>query len=258
MRIRIGKNHFAKLYEEVRGMCPLCGKVLIDDSGNRLNSRAEAAHIYPHSPTNEEIKLLKDAPRLSQDPENLDNLILLCSNDHKMFDHPRTVDGYMKLYNLKKQLLDNAAGKEYYEKHSIESDLFIILEKLGSHIISDASIKLSYDAIKVMDKMKDTESVLIKNTISQHVNDYYLVIKDFLKELEKDHGGVSDLIAAEIKTCYLDLKKNCFTQESIYYHLVEWLNAKTANAYIYATPIIIAYYIQNCEVFTNDMPQQSR
>lgn len=34
------------------------------------------AHIYPHSPTDSEKELLKDVPKLSDDPESIENLII--------------------------------------------------------------------------------------------------------------------------------------------------------------------------------------
>lgn len=251
-RFRLHNNQFTKLYEEVHGVCPLCGKFLLEDKNGRTYKRAEGAHIYPHSPTKEQRELLASEPKLADNPESLDNIILLCPNCHLDFDNPRTVDDYRSLYNLKLQLLNASKGKQHYEKHNIENDLLSVLSQLGNHVINDKSPKLTYTAIRVHEKMAQTEQSLIKNVVTQNVRDYYLTVRDCLREIEKDTEGITDLISLEVKVCYLDFKKNGYSQKTIYEHLVNWLNIKTHQKYPYATPIIVAFYIQNCEVFSDD------
>ncbi len=89
-RIKPGRNQFARLISEVDGLCPLCQEELIVSRNGSTTNLSQAAHIYPHSPTTSEKELLKNVPRLSNDPESIENLIMLCPNCHHKFDNPRT------------------------------------------------------------------------------------------------------------------------------------------------------------------------
>nr|WP_277399219.1 HNH endonuclease signature motif containing protein [Escherichia coli] len=63
-------------------------------NGKRKIKLYEVAHIYPFSPREEEKELLKDEQRLCDDVDSEDNLIALCRDCHKLFDNPRTIEGY--------------------------------------------------------------------------------------------------------------------------------------------------------------------
>lgn len=69
-RIHLSKNQFAKLISEVDNLCPLCQENLIVMRNGQTTNLSQAAHIYPHSPTDSEKELLKDVPRLSANPES--------------------------------------------------------------------------------------------------------------------------------------------------------------------------------------------
>ena len=88
-RIKPSRNQFAKLISEVDSLCPLCQEELIVLRNGSTTNLSQAAHIYPHSPTTSEKELLKNVPRLSSDPESVDNLIMLCHNCHHKFDNQR-------------------------------------------------------------------------------------------------------------------------------------------------------------------------
>lgn len=249
-RFRPGKYETAELISEVNGLCPMCLERLVTFSdGNRTNL-CEAAHIYPHSPTKEEEYLLRGVPRLSEDPESIDNLIMLCPSCHHKFDNPRTLDGYMHLYRLKQQLLRQNSAKRYYKDHSIETDVISLLNYLETIDISTDLRKLSYSVMTVKDKMSKGASLGIQNVVIQNVRDYYIPIREALTQLEHDTPGKSDLIAKEISLFYSKLKSEGYSQDEIYYTIVDWLDKRTAQQFKILTPVLVAYYVQNCEVFT--------
>jgi len=131
-RIRLNKYQFADLIDEVDGMCPLCAKeLLIRKSGNPYSSTlAEAAHIYPHSPSAQEKITLSGVPRLSDNDESLDNLLMLCPTCHHEFDHPRTREEYLRLYSFLFNNIDNKTIQnilKMYNQYS-EKQIFIVLD----------------------------------------------------------------------------------------------------------------------------------
>lgn len=250
-RIKVDKYTFAKLISEVNSLCPLCSEELITLDGSKQGNLSQAAHIYPHSPSDSEKKLLKDVPRLSEDPEDINNLIMLCPSCHWKFDHPRTVEEYMQLYNLKKVLIQRQNGRMYYKKHSLEDDLLTVLHCIGSVDLESDQRKLSYNVIKVKNKMSKDASNSIKQIVMRDVHDYYIPIKDALVQLEQDAPGKSDLIAKEIALFYTELNIQGFSQDEIYYSINDWINEKTKNQHTFLAPFITAFYIQNCEVFSS-------
>lgn len=251
-RIQLTENRFAQLMGEVEGRCPCCGRALLYEKGGLLNKLAEGAHIFPHSPSSTELALLKDCPRLSDDLESLDNLILLCPNCHSQFDHPRTVEEYNKLYSLKKKLLRRSEIRDYYSTHDLESELIEVFLAIKEADTQDATKQLSLSAMTVDAKMNGKSSSLLQQIVTRDVHDYYIAIHEALRELEAYSPGISTLIAQQISTFYLKLQHDGFSQEEIYDAMCEWIRVKTDQQHSRLVPFIVAFYIQNCEVFTLD------
>lgn len=93
-------------------------------------------------------------------------------------------------------------------------------------------------------------SDIVKRMVTRDVRDYYLPIRDALIQLEHDAPGKSELIAKEVALFYAELKTKSLCQDDIYYGINDWLDAKTKRQYTLITPLITAFYIQNCEVFS--------
>ena len=249
-RIHLNKYQFAELIAEVDGLCPLCSQELLTLKGSGQAALAQAAHIYPHSPSKEEQMLLDGLPKLTSNDESIENLIMLCPNCHYKFDHPRTRKGYMQLFKLKQQLLKRKAAQAYYHKHSLESDIVSVLENICHINAGVDQRKLSYNAITVERKMGGKASDAVKNIVIRDVRDYYVPIKEALLQLECDFPGKSDLIAKEFSLFYSELLTQKISPDDIYYAVNDWLDSKTQYQYKLATPFITAFYIQDCEVFS--------
>lgn len=245
-RIQLNKYLFAELISEVNGLCPICSAQLISNG----TCIAQAAHIYPHSPSSKEVEILKDLPRLSDDIESRENLIMLCPNCHWKIDHPRTQNGYMHLYNLKKQIIKIEKAKHHYENTSLEPDIIMVLESIADVYIQSESRKLSYTVMTVEEKMSKGASNGIINLVIAAVRDYFIPIQEALVQIEKDYPGKSTVIANEIALIYAKLNSDGLSQDDIYYAINDWLDFKTNHKFKYATPLITAFYIQDCEVFS--------
>lgn len=249
-RIKLSKNVFAELISEVDGLCPLCLEKLIVSGNEQTTNLSQAAHIYPHSPTDSEKELLKDVPRLSSNPESVENLIMLCPNCHTKFDNPRTVEKYMMLYNRKRQLINWNTAKGYYKKHSLEDDLVSLLGSIETVDVEINPQHLSYDVMTVRDKMSTSASHATVQRVIMDVREYYFPIRAALAQLEHDAPGKSDLIAKQVSLFYSELNQKNLSQDEIYQVICDWFDRKTHKQYTLLTSIITAYYIQNCEVFS--------
>ncbi|AQR93405.1 ABC-three component system protein [Clostridium saccharoperbutylacetonicum] len=249
---REGLNKFEEqmLYTEVEGMCPRCNQPLYHEKNGRMSKSYDKAHIYPLNPTLEEAEILKDEPLLNTNVNHIDNIILLCQRCHHIFDHPRTVKEYRNLYNLKLRLIQKNRIKDTYVMFTIEDEIREVLEKLNEVDLDEADIiELRYNSKRVDEKADNSMPKLIKRQIKNDVADYFLFIKDAFKEMDKEIPEMFNTIALEIKLFYTKCKQITVNQEVIYERIVDWLFNKTGKTSKRACEIIVAYFIQDCEVF---------
>lgn len=249
--LRRNINHVEKelLFSQVDGMCPYCANSLIYSKNGSFQKKYELAHIYPLNPSQQEINLLKDEPKLSDDVNALDNLIPLCLDCHKIFDTPRTLNEYRELYILKKKLIEDKNISNLYQTYTISEEIVSIINFLSTHSFDGSAAKLEYIALKVDQKLKVDFNPVLKKHIIFDVTEYYQYIKKLFAELEMVTPGKFDLIAGHIKIFYLNMKLETTNQELIFNKMAEWLYARTKQGSIDSCKVIIAFFIQNCEVF---------
>lgn len=237
------------LFAQVDGICPICATSLTYTKDTKVQKKYEIAHIYPLNPTKEEISLLKDEERLTDDVNSLDNLILLCTNCHTQFDKPRTIDEYRNLVAIKKHFINEQKLKKIYGDYKIEEEISNIINLLSSQELNEEISELEYSAIKIDDKLNDEFDKILKKQIKNNVSQYYNYIKMEFLHIEKVTPGKFDLIAGQIKSFYLNAKLECDNQVSIFNKVAEWLQIRIGNCSLEACKVVVSFFIQNCEVF---------
>lgn len=247
-RKNIGDNQNTILFNQVQGLCPFCNNPLMYNKGDQTRKGFQVAHIYPLNPSDEEIELLKDEERLSEDVNSLDNLIPICLNCHNKFDHPRTVEEYRILYNIKKNLIEKEKLNRYFSEYHIEEEIQQILNELFKLDITNPSIQLNYTPVTINKKLKPDFDHLLARNIENYVSDYYLQIKNICANLDITSGKFN-LIATQIKSLYLKFSSETENQKLIYEKMTEWLQRTTKASSDTACEIVISFFIQNCEVF---------
>lgn len=251
-RPQITDNQELLLFSEVDGVCPNCPNVLMYDKNGRKNKNYEIAHIYPLNPKPEEVKVLKDAVKLSIDPNHLDNLICLCLACHNKFDNPRTLEEYEDLLEKKKCLIKRFKEKSIWIDTILEKEIEEIINFLASEdfIFGNEDI-LNYDPKTIDNKTDSTITELTKRKIHRNVQDYFKQVKNKFIELDMVQPLTTETISTQIKSHYLKLRKQdaSKTQKEIFDAMVEWLNKLTHQNSNDSSEIIISYFIQNCEIF---------
>lgn len=236
------------LCAEVNQICPNCGEPLFVSKKGRRYRDYEIAHIYPLNPTDDEINLLKDEQKLSDDPNHEDNLIPLCYSCHNIFDNPKTIENYRELVTKKLFLIKQKKQKDVFFQFEIERDLANIIESLSSdNILLDTSTTL--EAKRVEDKLGNSIPPLIKQKIKNDVSSFYLFVRERFADLERNDPGKAMLIAIQVSAFYQKQKTITPNRQEIFDNTVQWIRAKHPAASNQAAEVVAAFYVQNCELF---------
>lgn len=247
-RKKLSDADVAMLLSQVDRICPLCQEPLFYEKNGNNYKKYELAHIYPLNPTLAEKMILQDVELLSEDINSPDNLIPLCRNCHTQFDKPRTLSGYTDLLALKKKLISKDDQAFLWKKYSLEEELEQIIQALYDET-SEFEGDLVLDPKKIENKLNNSISAPTKKKIKYNICEYFKFIKTNLKLLENQSPGTSEQIALQIKTFYLEQKKQNLSQLQTFENIVNWVKVKTQCESIEGAEIIVSFFIQNCEVF---------
>lgn len=247
-RREFSPNEKMVLFNEVGGFCPICGHSLVHRKKGQIHKSFEIAHIYPANPLPAEVMLLQNEDRLAQDVNDVKNVIAVCGKCHGIFDKPRTVEEYQKWCRLKRLLVQDAELRSTYYLFNIEEEIKSVLEKL--HHIEGEIIPLSYETLTIDDKSNDSLPFILKRKITNDAIDYFDYIKSVFISLDQETPHKFDTVASQVKGFYFKCMQTDTNQEYIYNSLVKWLFEKTDKYSSRACEIVIAYFVQDCEVFS--------
>jgi hypothetical protein len=239
-------NLEARLLTETGNWCPLCGKRLLEETAGKSVKLYDIAHIYPYSPTADQLAALKDVP-VAKNIESFENKILLCKDCHKKQDFYTQREDYIHLYNIKQQLIQRTKAFDDASTIPIENEIEDVLKKL-INVDSGQLVPLSYEIVSVDKKITQGNGLLL-NDIRDKVVRYFLYVQEMLRNIDNSRSQKSKIIASEIRTCFLKMGDEVLSQEEMFYALVKWLQSKTQSQSEIACEIIIAYFVQDCEVF---------
>jgi cytochrome c553 len=245
-RKTITPNFDARLVAEANNVCPLCGKRLLGEKAGDSLRLFDAAHIYPHSPTNEQLIALKNVPK-AEDSESFENLIALCKNCHKTQDFHTQEKDYMRLYNTKQKLMRQTKALDEASTVQIEDEIKGVLQSLQD-VDVESLVPLSYEVVSI-DKKIARENGLLLNNIRDKVVQYFPFVQETFKNIDRIGSSKFDMISTQIKLCFQKISANGLSQEDVFYKLIAWLKSKTQCQSTQACEIIISFFIQNCEVF---------
>jgi hypothetical protein len=248
-RIAITDNMDNAYLLEVGGICPLCGKYMLAAKGKRMNKQYQIAHIYPNSPTPNEVVELKGLERLGTNCEEFENRIALCKDCHGYYDDHKTKEEYLNLLRIKKGLLSISKAKIATSNQDLEQEIIIVINAL-SQIDQNKlqEMKLDYKALKISNKIENTYAIL-KIKIENYVCIYFNFIKETFQNLDQAGQINFKLVASEIKTSFLKCEKEMISKSEIFESLVKWLKSKSIGSSNEACEAVISYFVQSCEVF---------
>lgn len=228
--------------------CPICHAPLVYFVKNTPVKKYEVVKIYP-----DDISAVASEFALIPKPKRLDapgNRMVLCRDHAEEYAVEPTAEDYFRLRGIKDRLSSTYSLRVDINDATLEDEIQNVLYGLAG-ITDDTELEeLPLDALRLDQKILP-ENRLLKNDETTRVLRYYNFIDDLFSAMDRDGTGDFDLIASEIEVAYKKLDTGQLSQDEIVDRLAEWIKNKSGvgNRNMRACHIMVAYFIQNCEVF---------
>lgn len=240
------ENQHIELVAQVDNVCPLCSKPLLSKDAGQRHKRFDVAHIYPLNPTPTERALLADEVKLSEDPNDLANLIPLCKSCHNEFDTPRTAAAYRRLVAYKQRVVQREHERSFWHRYPLERELSAVVEMLANHDEEPrATTNLN---VKPVDTKTREAPPLTRSKIRSEVRSYFTFVQQLFHQMERARPRSSELVSQQVHSYYLAQQQICADKKELYYRVARWIQRKTDGSHE-AAEILTSFFVQNCDVF---------
>lgn len=247
-----------KMVQVLNNICPLCGKepLVISKKDKPALINYELVKIYPDKQNLFLRETIEQYAPLIGDSNDEKNKILLgkkCSK--KYLDDPQSSD-FKKLIDKRRELDKKLRVIEIDNDNEIYDSINALLDILLNVKNADALTHLEFNALKV--KAKIPENTDLYDDVIRRVLKYYPYIDSYLKTQEFKEIDRATNLCLRVKELSHSLVSSGYSKESVVETLVNRF-AKLANAinpehFKSAAFIIVSYFIQHCEVLTNETP----
>lgn len=238
---------------EVQGLCPLCRRALMVKKGSKRVRVFDIAHIYPLNATEHEKHILIAEEVLSADIDCEENFIALCKECHKIYDTKKTVQEYRQLVEIKKTINKIKALSQTWDRQTLHKDIAVVARDLEA--LSELDIKnttLSFAALKLSQKKDETLGIMNEMKIGQYILSFFAPIRESLRKLELEEKAKSLFICSQVKSYYTLLLMQGFDQSQIFEEMCVWFMTNTGIKERSKSEVLVSYFIQNCEIFSDD------
>lgn len=175
-----------------------------------------------------------------------DNLIAMCPDCAKKYRFGANADMIRRMKEIKKRFTDIAEMQEIVSQQKVVDDVRRVLTKIPN-LPFPQGVDLNYEPALLKQKIStDTPDLLAQ--IKVWVNLYYPDVHDTLQELNREGKQRFEPFCHQVRLNYLNLKEKGYSQRDIYESMIKWLQGAT-NEDAHACEIVIAYFVQKCEVF---------
>lgn len=220
----------AELIAESGGVCPNsgCSRPFITQGPSGLLASYEVISIDDNMPSS--------APA---------NLIAVCPRCASWYAVNREQNARHVLRETKESMVKNIKIRGLLAEQTLENDIIEVLANIPLTQAPEAD--LNYIPVELARKMKPESNGLL-HRLCLYVDLYYQVVQDALQNLNRNGKNRFEPFCHKVRIAYLTLQDVESNQEAIFEHMVVWLQKET-NGKREACEIVIAYFVQKCEVF---------
>ena len=220
------------LIAQAGGVCPHleCNNRLVghDDAGNTV----DLCEVVQIDPANRQCRE--------------DNFIILCSECARRYTG--TNEDEMRALATKRQVIqDKYDHAKSLKSGNIEDAIKRVLVKLQKHTETPQTFDEDIDGpLKVKEKIPN--DFLLQNRILSHVTTWFKYVHTALQHLDYSDDVTFEIIKNAIHGHYLKLQAKSLSHHQIVEHLTDYL-VNTTDERRDACEIVVAYFVQDCEVF---------
>lgn len=228
--------------------CPTCHAPLVEYIKTRAIKKYGIISLYPVNISDYKTEFDGITPPKSLEAK--ENRIALCHDHAEEYRVEPTREDYYRLKEIKDRMAANYILRSDVNEMALEDEIQDVLSGLVGVIDDDALVELPMKALRIDQKITPDNHLLI-NDETTRVLRYYNFINNMFASMERDGTGDFELIASEVNTVYKKLDNGNLSQEEIVNQLAEWIRVKSRLSIKYerACHIVVAFFIQNCEVF---------
>lgn len=233
------------LLYEVNHNCPLCNKSLLKSKNKRTLQKYRITKIYPDNLCDEDKELFQNKRQPAQKLDSYRNKIALCPDCSGMYTFEVEFADYVELFDIKEEYATKFRLQQELNNIPLEDEIKDVIHALGSIKQLDDLEKFNLIVLKVNQKILP-ENVILLDVLKNYILKYYRFIENSFSDIDNFES-----IALDIRKAFIKLEKLYQKQDEIIDRLVEWMLQLTgiAKEKRRACEIIIAFFVQNCEVF---------
>lgn len=232
--------------------CPLCPQPLTKVFSGKRYRNYEIVQIYPSNLSTDKIiefNNIEDRSGMNLESEN-NNIALCttCAHIYKMTQDPNT---YQRLLIEKKGALKEAQIQECLGGKDMEKNITKVIDGLISIRDRSKLTQLNLSALKLSEKL-DGVPTITYTSIEDKVLRYYNFIDSYFQQKEFMFEDGASIIGSEIKLMSHSLVQLGLSKIDVIETIKNEINNRIhGNAEtLEACGIIVAYFIQHCEVLT--------
>ena len=236
----------APLLLEAGFECPVCHRKLVETVKDQAIKRYAITHIFPTDIEPEKAQEFERAYPKPSKFDSQDNLIALDEDCAERYMIDPSLEEYIKLREIKNELVRNYAAKSKANSIELEDDIRIVIDALIGIQDESKLIELEYDALRIEEKI-DSKNFMLRMETQHNVVMYYRYIESIFSKSDANF----DLIASEIQTVSAKFEAAGMSQDQVVNQLAEWIRNQShldADKSM-ACRIVVAFFVQNCEVF---------
>ena len=175
-----------------------------------------------------------------------DNLIAMCPDCAKKYKLAADPAKIRRMQEIKKLFIDIADRQEIVSQQKVVEDVRRVLTKIPA-LPYPKGVDLNYEPAQLKQKISPDSPDLLAQ-VKVWVNLYYPDVHETLQELNREGKQRFEPFCHQVRLNYLNLNEKGYSQRQIYEAMIKWLQDAT-NEDAHACEIVIAYFVQKCEVF---------
>lgn len=237
------------LLDECNSSCPLCGDKLVKNIKGNLKNKYRHVYIMPPTISTYEREDIENATGVKSADNllNIGNQLLVCEDCSYEYED-FTKEAYMRLFSVKQELIKRKNIEDSIDEIELEDGINQILSSFTEMQKLPTAIKKDDLEVYRVDK-KIPNNIFLQETVKTHVLKYYRHIEESFKQYERMGLLRFNKIKNEISQCFENLDEQELTQQEIFDTMVQWLQKQSKCKNLTACEVVIAFFVQNCEVF---------